>query len=133
MWVRGTVTCTRSPPGNSAPLTTTRLRDAYDMLEDASDEVSILVISVDPERDDVEAARDYSKRWNMEERWDYFVGDRDTLSETWSAYFVAASVEEDAGAGPTGGADAVEARPASKAYSRPSIRDTWSLTRLPST
>ena len=82
------------------PLTAERLRAAYELLGEAAEDVSMLVVSVDPERDTEEAALAYSKKWGMERRWDYLVGDRDSLSETWRAYFVAASVEDGGGAVP---------------------------------
>ena len=89
------------------PLTTTKLRDAYEALGDDSEGVSMLVISVDPERDDVESALEYSKRWGMEDRWDFLTGERHVLSEVWRAYFVAASVEGERERAPSGGADGV--------------------------
>ena len=82
------------------PLTAERLRAAYELLGEAAADVSMLVVSVDPERDTEEAALAYSKKWGMERRWDYLVGDRDSLSATWRAYFVAASVEDGGGAVP---------------------------------
>ncbi len=82
------------------PLTAERLRAAYELLGEAEEDVSMLVVSVDPERDTEEAALAYSKKWGMERRWDYLVGDRDSLSATWRAYFVAASVEDGGGAVP---------------------------------
>ena len=82
------------------PLTAERLRVAYELLGEAAEDVSMLVVSVDPERDTEEAALAYSKKWGMERRWDYLVGDRDSLSATWRAYFVAASAEDGGGAVP---------------------------------
>ena len=82
------------------PLTAERLRVAYELLGEAAEDVSMLVVSVDPERDTEEAALAYSKKWGMERRWDYLVGDRDSLSATWRAYFVAASLEDGDGAVP---------------------------------
>ncbi len=69
------------------PLTAERLRAAYELLGEAAEDVSMLVVSVDPERDTEEAALAYSKKWGMERRWDYLVGDRDSLSATWRAYY----------------------------------------------
>ena len=80
------------------PLTAERLRTAYELLGEGEKDVSVLVISVDPERDTEKAALAYSKKWRMEGIWDYLVGDRTSLSETWRAYFVAASVEDGDGA-----------------------------------
>ena len=77
------------------PLTASKLRDAHEAMGDASREVSILVVSVDPERDTQEEALAFSQRWDMAGVWDYLVGDRETLSAIWSAYFVAATVEEE--------------------------------------
>lgn len=78
------------------PLTTSKLREAYEMLGDNVEDVEIAVVSVDPERDTVEAALEFSERWDMAQAWDFLVGDRERLSQVWSAYYVAATVRKDA-------------------------------------
>ena len=70
------------------PLTTSLLRDTYDLLGEDSEEVALMAVSVDPERDSVETAYRISERWEMLDKWDFLVGDRDTLSEIWGAYYL---------------------------------------------
>ena len=69
------------------------------MLGDAADGVEFLAVSVDPERDNVESALDFSSTWRMEQKWDFLVGDREHLSGIWKAYFVAAAIDEHSPAG----------------------------------
>jgi protein SCO1/2 len=76
------------------PLTTSLIRDAHEMLGEDADDVAILAVSVDPERDTEQAALDYSERWRMTRNWDFLVGQRERLTDIWKAYFVAASVDE---------------------------------------
>ena len=45
-------------------------------------------MSVDPERDTVEAARDYLERWGLGEGWQYLVGERSELEDIWATYYV---------------------------------------------
>ncbi len=70
------------------PIVTGQLRTAREALEASASEVAVVAVSVDPERDTVEAAREYSERWRMSERWEYLVGSRDELAEVWAAFYV---------------------------------------------
>ena len=70
------------------PIITSQLRDVQDQLPDDGSGVEFVAISVDPERDTVEAAHDYLRRWKIEEDWQYLVGDRSTLEPIWESYFV---------------------------------------------
>ena len=70
------------------PIITSQLRDVQDLLPDDGSGVEFVAISVDPERDTVEAAHDYLRRWKIEEDWQYLVGDRATLEPIWESYFV---------------------------------------------
>jgi len=70
------------------PIITTQLRDVQEQLSENVSGVEFVVISVDPERDTVEAAHDYLRRWKIEEDWQYLVGDRKTLEPLWESYFV---------------------------------------------
>ena len=76
------------------PLTTSLIRDAYEMLGDDAEDVAILAVSVDPERDTEQAALEFSERWRMTRNWDFLVGRRERLSEIWKAYFVAAFADQ---------------------------------------
>ena len=70
------------------PIITSQLRDVQDQLADDGSGVEFVAISVDPERDTIEAAQDYLRRWKIEEEWQYLVGDRETLEPIWESYFV---------------------------------------------
>lgn len=70
------------------PIVTGQLRTVREALEAEASEVAVVAVSVDPERDTVETAREYSDRWRMSERWQYLVGSREDLAEVWAAFYV---------------------------------------------
>ena len=74
------------------PVVTSQLRDAHEMLGSVADEVVFVAISVDPERDSVEAARAFSESWEMTDNWVFLVGDEEELSPIWKAYYVAPAI-----------------------------------------
>ena len=81
------------------PAIAAHLRDVHGLLGEDAAEVEIVAISVDPERDSVEAAYDYSRRWDMLDGWDFLVGDQQALMPVWQAYYVAPSVDPGSGEG----------------------------------
>ena len=70
------------------PIVTGQLREVSEALGEEASEVAVVAVSVDPERDTVEAAREYSDKWRMSERWEYLVGNREELAEVWAALYV---------------------------------------------
>ena len=78
------------------PIVAHHIKSVYDSLGDDAGDVAIVVVSVDPERDTVERAREYSEAWGMAENWGYLVGSEDELSPVWEAYYVVAAVDEEA-------------------------------------
>jgi len=70
------------------PAVTSHLRDVQGSLGDEAVGVDFVAISVDPERDTVERAREYLDAWSLDERWAFLVGSEDELSGVWSSYFV---------------------------------------------
>ena len=76
------------------PIVTSHLRETYRMLGDDSRQVAFVAISVDPERDTVQRAHDYSEEWGMLEKWAYLVGDAEQLSSLWRAYYIGPAVDE---------------------------------------
>ena len=70
------------------PIVANHLRDVHSLLGEEADDVGIVVISIDPARDTVQAAHEYSEKWGMLDNWAYLVGDREQLSSVWKAYFV---------------------------------------------
>ena len=77
------------------PLTTSQLRDTHAALGDDADDVRFAAVSVDPERDSVDAALEYSQRWDMADKWDFLVGEREQLSGVWKAYYLDPFVDHD--------------------------------------
>ena len=70
------------------PVVADHVRNVHRMLGEDTGEVSIVVVSVDPERDTVEAALEYSEAWHMHDTWSYLVGSEQDLSPVWDAYYV---------------------------------------------
>ena len=77
------------------PIVAHHVKAMSERLGDDAAEVSIVVVSVDPERDTVERALEYSEAWGMAENWRYLVGSEEDLSPVWEAYYVVAAVDEE--------------------------------------
>ena len=76
------------------PVVTTQLKRLYDELGADADSVEFVSISVDPERDDPQAAMRYLERWGMADEWRYLTGDRADLEPIWDAYHIAPVIED---------------------------------------
>ena len=74
------------------PLTTSNIREAYELLESDAQELAMVAVSVDPERDTVEEALAFSQHWQMTDRWDFLTGQRAELERIWRAYYIDPSV-----------------------------------------
>lgn len=73
------------------PVTARNLQTAYEQLpEEKRDDVALVAITVDPERDTSEALRTFSERHGLAENpsWYALHGDRATLEPVWQAYGV---------------------------------------------
>lgn len=70
------------------PVVTSHLRDAHEMLGGDAREVALVAVSVDPDRDTVEQAHDYSERWRMLDNWSFLVGEEADLKPVWAAYYI---------------------------------------------
>ena len=70
------------------PAVTGHLRTAHELLLDDATRVDFVVISVDPERDTVERAHEYTEQWRMLDKWDFLVGEPDELAPIWANYFL---------------------------------------------
>lgn len=75
------------------PVVASHLRQAHRLLGAAAGQVSIVAVTVDPDRDSVEAAYEYSEKWQMLRHWDYLVGDKAELVPIWQAYYLDPSAE----------------------------------------
>ena len=116
------------------PVAANHLREARETLDEdgGGGDTAIVVVSVDPERDSVEAALAYSERWDMVDGWAYLTGGEDALRAVWDAYYIdpylhgpgrdaAASGEhsQQAGQASGGGASALAARSGRIIHSAP--------------
>ncbi len=70
------------------PAVTSRLRDVQRLLGDESARVNFVAVSVDPERDTPERAREYLEQWSLDDRWAFLTGGEAELSSVWRAYFI---------------------------------------------
>ena len=70
------------------PIAANHLRQASRLLSEDGADIAIVIVSVDPDGDSVDAARAYSERWEMSERWSYLVGSEEALRPIWAAYYI---------------------------------------------
>ena len=70
------------------PAVTSRLQDAQRLLGKDAARVDFVAISVDPERDTADRAREYLDAWSLDRRWAFLVGSEQELSAVWRSYFV---------------------------------------------
>jgi len=57
------------------------------MLGGRRDEVAIVAVTVDPERDTPAAMTEFSKRWAMLDRWRFLTGTERQLETVWQYYW----------------------------------------------
>ena len=79
------------------PLTAHSLAKAHEALGDDTAGVSIIAISVDPDRDTPQQAHTYSQQRNMLDKWSFLTGPEEELSLLWEAYYVAVDRTDDSG------------------------------------
>lgn len=77
------------------PIVTFKLKEVYEALGEDVGEVAFLAVTVDPERDTAERAREYSEAWGMADRWSFLVGSRSQLEPIWAAYYVDPTLDEE--------------------------------------
>ena len=79
---------------NVCPIVTNQLRDIYRRLGEDAESVDVLVVSVDPERDTVEAAAGFLSSWDLLHDWRYLVGSRAELEPIWDAYYIDPTIDD---------------------------------------
>ncbi len=79
------------------PLTAHSLGKAHEALGEDAAKVSIIAISVDPNRDTPQQVRVYSQQLNMLNKWSFLTGPEEKLSVLWEAYYVAVERIDDSG------------------------------------
>ena len=73
---------------DTCPIVTSHLNKLYYMLGEQVEGVVFLAVSVDPKRDTVERAYEYSEQWDMLDKWNLLVGDSETLKSIWKEYYI---------------------------------------------
>ena len=101
------------------PVVTTQLKRLHDDLGEDADSVAFVTVSVDPERDDPQAAMRYLERWGVADEWRYLTGDRAALESVWAAYHIS-PVIDDADAAARISSSSPQAAAASSAAPKPS-------------
>ncbi len=81
------------------PITAHSLGKAHETLGEDAARVSIIAISVDPDRDTPQQALAYSQQRNMLDKWSFLTGPEKELSPLWEAYYVAVDRTDDSGGG----------------------------------
>ena len=76
------------------PVVTTQLKRLYDELGADADSVEFITVSVDPERDDPQAAMRYLERWGVANEWRYLTGARADLEPIWAAYYISPVIDD---------------------------------------
>ena len=76
------------------PVVTTQLKRLYDELGADVDSVEFVTVSVDPERDDPQAAMRYLERWGVADEWRYLTGARADLEAIWAAYYISPVIDD---------------------------------------
>ena len=76
------------------PIVTSRLREVGELLGSEGNAAQFVAVSVDPERDSVESAREYLDKWGLSGNWHFLVGERAALEAVWKDYYVAPTVSD---------------------------------------
>tara|TARA_Y100000588_G_scaffold90963_1_gene98072 strand:- start:109 stop:780 length:672 start_codon:yes stop_codon:yes gene_type:complete len=72
----------------ACPVTVGYIKAVSEILESQQMEFNIVVISLDPERDTVTAAKDFTSRLGMDNSWEFLVGSMESLETIWEDYYV---------------------------------------------
>ena len=72
---------------DTCPLVARKLHQTAELLGKDIDKVELIAVSVDPSRDSVEKAFDYSNTHGMTEIWNFLVGSENELRPVWEYYW----------------------------------------------
>ncbi len=73
------------------------IRKASELLDAEAEQVQFLAVSVDPERDTVDSALNYSRDTGLHDQWRFLVGTQEELEPVWKAYWLDPSVDTSVG------------------------------------
>lgn len=74
---------------DACPLTTAKLHQTYTLLGKDASRVTLLAVTVDPERDTQARLRDYSQEKDMQDKWRFLTGTEAQLKPLWDYYWAA--------------------------------------------
>lgn len=77
---------------DTCPLYVAKMNQAMDLIPAIQNKVSVIVITVDPERDTVETLRTYTGRWPS--NWLYLTGSMEKLKSVWDNYGIFVQKQE---------------------------------------
>jgi protein SCO1 len=72
------------------PLISANMHRAYQMLGDRATQVGLVAVTVDPEHDTVQQAKDFSDKLGLTDEWYFLTGNRPQLEGIWAAYGISA-------------------------------------------
>jgi protein SCO1/2 len=70
------------------PLVTQKFHETHKLLAEGASRVAFLVVTVDPDRDTVKRLYDYSKQFDMLDKWRFLTGSEKDLKPIWDYYWV---------------------------------------------
>ena len=79
---------------DQCPLTAEKLHSTVQELGKDAQNVGIIAVSTDPQRDTTAAAMDFSRAHSMQNSWHYLVGTRSTLQPIWNDYHIYAQPQQ---------------------------------------
>ena len=80
---------------DTCPYEALKLGRVYDLLGDRADEVNLVAISTDPDRDTIEAIKTYTDGLNLTGKWRFLTGDKATLEAVWKDFGVAVAFQSE--------------------------------------
>lgn len=79
---------------DQCPLTAEKLHSTVQELGKNAQNVGIIAVSTDPQRDTTAAAMDFSRAHSMQNSWHYLVGTRSALQPIWNDYHIYAQPQQ---------------------------------------
>ena len=79
---------------DQCPLTAEKLHSTVQELGKDAQNVGIIAVSTDPQRDTTVAAMDFSRAHSMQNSWHYLVGSRSALQPIWNDYHIYAQPQQ---------------------------------------
>jgi len=69
------------------PIVTSKIKQAIDKSE-STENIPILIISVDPEGDTIESRLAFKHRWGLKSNWSYLNGSKEAIQSIWLDFYI---------------------------------------------